>query len=44
MFRRILDAYDGRLPSDVIPVFANTGKEREETLRFVYECARSWGG
>jgi 3'-phosphoadenosine 5'-phosphosulfate sulfotransferase (PAPS reductase)/FAD synthetase len=23
--------------------FANTGKEREETLRFVHECATRWG-
>lgn len=43
MLRKILDAYDGVLPSDVLPVFANTGKEREETLRFVHECAAHWG-
>lgn len=36
MLRHIVDAYGGVLPSDVIPVFANTGKEREETLRFVH--------
>lgn len=43
MLRQILDAYDGALPSDVLPVFANTGKEREETLRFVHDCEAHWG-
>ena len=42
MLRRILDAYEGALPADVAVVFANTGKEREETLRFVYECGTRW--
>jgi 3'-phosphoadenosine 5'-phosphosulfate sulfotransferase (PAPS reductase)/FAD synthetase len=42
MLRKILDAYDGRLPDDVFVCFANTGKEREETLRFVHECATRW--
>jgi hypothetical protein len=42
MLYRILDAYGGALPSDVVVVFANTGKEREETLRFVDECSRRW--
>lgn len=41
--KMILDEHGGALPLDVIPVFANTGKEREETLRFVYECERAWG-
>lgn len=39
----ILVAWGGKLPDDVIVVFANTGKEREETLRFVYECGQRWG-
>lgn len=43
MLRQILDAHDGRLPEDVVVAFANTGKEREETLRFVYECGSRWG-
>lgn len=43
MLRHILDAYGGTLPPDVIPVFANTGKEREETLRFVHDCETHWG-
>ena len=43
MLRMILDAHDGVLPEDVHVTFANTGKEREETLRFVHECATRWG-
>lgn len=42
MLRRIIDAWDGELPADVHVTFANTGKEREETLAFVAECARQW--
>lgn len=43
MLRHILDAHDGQLPADVHVCFANTGKEREETLRFVHECGSRWG-
>jgi 3'-phosphoadenosine 5'-phosphosulfate sulfotransferase (PAPS reductase)/FAD synthetase len=43
MLWHILDAFDGKLPDDVHVCFANTGKEREETLRFVHECASRWG-
>lgn len=43
MLCRILAAHDWWLPSDVKVLFANTGKEREETLRFVAECASRWG-
>jgi len=43
MLWRILQAHGGTLPSDVHVCFANTGKEREETLRFVHECATRWG-
>lgn len=42
MLYQILQAHGGRLPDDVIVAFANTGKEREETLRFVHECATRW--
>lgn len=42
MLRRILDAHDGRLPGDVRVVFSNTGKEREETLRFVLDVETHW--
>lgn len=43
MLHEIVCAHNGRLPDDVIVAFANTGKEREETLRFVYECGSRWG-
>lgn len=36
-------AHGGELPADVYVCFANTGKEREETLRFVHECGSRWG-
>jgi 3'-phosphoadenosine 5'-phosphosulfate sulfotransferase (PAPS reductase)/FAD synthetase len=39
MLRRILDA---GLQPDVHVLFANTGKEREETLAFVYEIETRW--
>lgn len=43
MLRRHIDAHGGSLPDDVIPVFCNTGMEREETLDFVEECSQRWG-
>lgn len=43
MLWRILQAHGGTLPDDVHVCFANTGKEREETLRFVHECGTRWG-
>lgn len=43
MLWRILQAHGGVLPADVVVAFANTGKERPETLRFVHECATRWG-
>ena len=42
MLWHILDAHGGQLPADVHVCFANTGKEREETLRFVHECGVRW--
>lgn len=39
----IIVAHGGVLPDNVHVCFANTGKEREETLRFVHECATRWG-
>lgn len=39
----ILWAHGGKLPADVYVCFANTGKEREETLRFVYEIGVHFG-
>ena len=42
MLKRIIDAHGGALPDDVAVVFANTGKERPETLDFVAECGARW--
>lgn len=42
MLRQIIDAHDGQLPDDAHVTFANTGKEREETLRFVHEVESRW--
>lgn len=42
MLRQIMDAHGGRLPNDVRVVFCNTGKEHQETLDFVQECAERW--
>lgn len=42
LFKQILDAYKGYLPSHVIPCFQNTGKEREESLEFLEEMSRRW--
>jgi 3'-phosphoadenosine 5'-phosphosulfate sulfotransferase (PAPS reductase)/FAD synthetase len=42
MLKHIIDASGGKLPEDVFVTFANTGKEREQTLRFVHECESRW--
>lgn len=42
MLYRILEAYSGQLPADIHAVFANTGREREETLRFVHKVSVQW--
>ena len=42
MLKKILDAYEGKLPSDVYVVFANAGKEMPQTLDFVNDCANNW--
>lgn len=42
MLRSVLDAHDGELPEDAVVIFANTGKERLETLEFVREIETRW--
>ena len=42
MLKKILDAYEGKLPSDVYVVFANTGKEMPQTLDFINDCSKNW--
>ncbi len=42
LLKHVIDAYDGRLPSDIAVVYANTGMERPETLDFVDTCAAAW--
>ena len=41
MLWRVLQSNNG-LPEDAIVVFANTGKEDEETLKFVRNCEKHW--
>lgn len=42
MLWRILQENNG-LPDEAIVTFANTGKEEEETLKFVKACQDNWG-
>ena len=42
MLWRVLQAFGGSLPDDVVVVFNNTGKEREETLEFVAAVGAMW--
>jgi 3'-phosphoadenosine 5'-phosphosulfate sulfotransferase (PAPS reductase)/FAD synthetase len=42
MLHEVIAAHGGKLPDDVIVGFANTGKERSETLDFVHECGVRW--
>lgn len=42
MLWRILQAYGGTLPDDVIVCFANTGREMPATLDFVRDCGAVW--
>ena len=42
MLYHVIQAHGGTLPDNVHVVFANTGRERPETLDFVAEVARRW--
>ena len=42
MLRRILTAYGGTLPNDVVVCFANTGREMLATLDFVRDVGAAW--
>ena len=42
MLRQVLDVSRDRLDKDAFVMFANTGKERPETLDFVHECSVRW--
>lgn len=42
MLRRVINAWEGTLPDDVHVLFANTGKERRETLEFIHEIETRW--
>ena len=42
MLHRILEAHGGALPPRCYALFANTGKERRETLDFVDAMSRHW--
>ena len=42
MLRKILDAFDGKLPEDGEVIFNNTGLEHEKTLDFVREVEERW--
>lgn len=43
MLWRVLQAYGGTLPEDVVVVWNNTGLEHEKTYDFVEECSQCWG-
>ena len=43
MLKQVLDAHGGELPPRCEAVFANTGRERPETLDFVEALTEQWG-
>ena len=43
MLNKVLEQYPNGLPDYILPVFCNTGKEREETLAFVRDMGANWG-
>jgi len=42
MLHKVLEAYDGKLPDDVIPVFCNTGLEHPKTYDFLRDIETNW--
>lgn len=42
MLWRVLQSNGGKLPTEAVVCFANTGKEMEETLEFVRDCSVNW--
>jgi 3'-phosphoadenosine 5'-phosphosulfate sulfotransferase (PAPS reductase)/FAD synthetase len=42
MLHKVLLNGGGQLPSQAKVIFANTGKEHEATLEFVYQCEQKW--
>ena len=42
MLHKILEAHNGKLPSDLTVCFANTGREMPQTLDFVQACSDNW--
>ena len=42
LLHHIIEAYGGKLPDDLVVVYANTGRERPETLQFIQNCSAAW--
>lgn len=42
MLHQVIQAYGGKLPDNIIPVFANTGLEHPKTYDFIKECSNQW--